>query len=283
MKTLDLSIVTISMNHGHYLRELCESLYRERSDVTFEMILIDNCSSDETQLIIKNEFPWMRLVTNRHIRSFSYNNNTGIYLSKGPYILALNPDIIVCRGALKTLIDFMEGNVDVGACGPKLFNPDMSIQPSCRKYSTPLILLLRGLRLDMVFPNNRLIKDYMMINVDKCRPQPVDWLTGSAMMLRREALSEVGGFDENYPLYFEDQDLCRRMWEKGWRVCYVPQSQMIHYYARDSAKKAFSKKARMHYRSMFYYLYKYYNISPKRIEPKLSFPFLEENADNLIC
>lgn len=268
---MDLSIVTISMNHGHYLRGLCMSLDRERRDVKFEMILIDNCSSDDTQEIIRSEFPWVRLITNNHVRSFSYNNNKGFHFSGGRYLLALNPDIEVFNGALKSLYSFMEENPGVGVCGPKLLNPDLSIQSSCRKYSTPLILCLRGLKFDkLISCQNGVIADYMMDSMDRNMPQYVDWLTGSAMMFRREAFSDIQGFDEKYPLYFEDQDLCRRMWAKGWQVSYVPSAKMIHYYARDSARNYFSKKARMHYISMFYYLFRYY-ISRTTIQPKVSF------------
>jgi hypothetical protein len=268
---MELSIVTISMNHGHYLRGLYESLCRERKDIGFEMILIDNCSSDDTQQIIRSEFPWVQLIINKDVRSFSYNNNKGFYFSKGRYLLALNPDIEIFQGALKALSSFMEEHPDVGVCGPKLLNPDLSIQSSCRKYSTPLILLLRGLKLDKLLPSrNGVIADYMMNSMDRKTPQDVNWLTGSAMMIRREAFNDIKGFDENYPLYFEDQDLCRRMWKKGWRVCYVPSATMIHYYARDSARNYFNKKARMHYRSMFYYLFKHF-VLRKDIQPRVSF------------
>jgi len=271
MKKCDLSIVTISMNHGRFLKGLCESIVKEKNSVCLEMILIDNCSSDNTRKIIKTDFPWVRFITNENVRSFSYNNNKGISLAKGKYILALNPDIVVLPGALRELIAFIEEHPDVGVCGPKLLNPDLSIQSSCRKYSTPLILCLRGLKFDKLLScQNGVIAGYMMDSMDRNMPQYVDWLTGSAMMFRREAFSDIQGFDEKYPLYFEDQDLCRRMWGKGWQVSYVPSAKMIHYYARDSAKNYFSKKARMHYISMFYYLFKYY-VSRATIQPKVSF------------
>ncbi len=269
MKPFDLSVVTISMNHGSYLNDLCTSLAGERDDLDFEMILIDNCSTDKTQSIVMNGFPWVWLVKNRNMRSFSYNNNKGISLSKGRYILVLNPDIVVLPGSLRTLVDFMDRNPDVGVCGPKLFNPDMSIQPSCRRYSTPSVLLLRGLRIDLLFRNYKRVADYMMTNINRELPQDVDWLMGSSMMLRRTALRETGPFDERFPLYFEDQDLCLRMERNGWRVSYTPQAEMIHHHARDSAKNPFGKIARMHYRSMFYYLFKYYFRS-RKIPPAFS-------------
>lgn len=268
-KECDLSIVTISMNHGHFLKGLCESLERESDSVNFEMIMIDNCSLDDTRSIIQNEFPWVNLVVNNEIKNFSYNNNHGFSLARGRYVLFLNPDIVVLDGALETLVAFMDHNPDVGVCGPRLLNPDMSNQPSFRKYSTPKILLMRGLKLDSFFPDSRCLKDYFMDDVNVDSPINVDWLMGSAMVFRRDALNQVGGFDERYPLYFEDQDLCRRTWESNYRVTFVPHAEMIHYYARDSAKSPFSKKARMHYISMFYYFYKYY-FSHRRIEPKIS-------------
>jgi len=269
MKTVSLSIVTISMNHGRYLYEFCTSLCRERDDIKFEMILIDNCSTDRTESIVRNDFPWVRFIKNRDIKSFSYNNNKGISLSKGRYVLILNPDIVVLPGALRALVDFMDRNPDAGVCGPKLFNSDMSLQPSCRRYSTLPLLFLRGLRMDLLFRNLKVVADYMMADMKRNFPQDVDWLMGSSMLLRRAALVEAGAFDERFPLYFEDQDLCRRMKEQGWRVSYVPQAKMIHSHARDSAKNPFGKIARMHYKSMFYYLFKYYFL-PGKIRPLFS-------------
>ncbi len=269
MKSCDLSIVTISMNHGHFLKGLCESLEKESDSVNFEMVMIDNCSLDDTCSIIQNEFPWVNLIINSESKNFSYNNNHGFSLSRGRYVLFLNPDIVVLDGALETLVAFMDDNPDVGVCGPRLLNPDMSHQPSFRKYSTPKILLMRGLKLDSFFPDSRCLKDYFMDDVTVDFPINVDWLMGSAMMFRRNAFEKVSGFDERYPLYFEDQDLCRRTWESNYRVTFIPQAEMIHYYGRDSAKSPLSKRARMHYISMFYYLYKNY-ISRHRILPRIS-------------
>ena len=268
-KKCDLSIVTISMNHGRFLKGLCESLEREHNSANFEMIMIDNCSRDDTCSIIQNDFPWVKLVLNNESKSFSYNNNHGFSLSCGRYVLFLNPDIMVLDGALKSLLEFMDNNPDVGVCGPRLLNSDMTHQSSFRRYSTPQILLMRGLKLDLLFSHSKVLKDYFMDDANSDNPHDVDWLMGSAMMFRRKAFEKVGGFDEKYPLYFEDQDLCRRTWESNYRVTFIPQAEMVHYYGRDSAKNPFCKKARMHYMSMFYYLYKYY-FSHRRIEPKIS-------------
>jgi len=280
MKTPELSIVTVSMNHDLYLYDLCKSLSLERKTIDFEMIMIDNCSNDQTQHIIANDFPWVWFVNNKRIRSFSYNNNKGISLSKGRYILILNPDVKVLPGALRTLVDFMDKNPDVGVCGPKLLNSDLSIQSSCRRYSTPSVLMIRGLRLDLLFRNQKKIADYMMTEICRKFPQDVDWLMGSSMLLRRAALVEAGLFDERFPLYFEDQDLCRRMNEQGWRVCYVPQAEMIHHHARHSAKRPFGKAARMHYKSMLYYFLKYYFYSGK-IKPLNSHFFQAPRASDV--
>ena len=199
-KECDLYIVTISMNHGRFLKGLCESLEKERASVNFEMIMIDNCSIDDTCSIIQNEFSWVNFVVNSVSKNFSYNNKHGFSLSCGRYVLFLNPDIVVLDGALKALVDFMDNNPDIGVCGPRLLNADMTHQPSFRKYSTPKILLMRGLKLDSFFPDSRCLKDYFMDDVTVDFPINVDWLMGSAMMFRRDALNQVGGFDERYPL-----------------------------------------------------------------------------------
>jgi len=133
----------------------------------------------------------------------------------------------------------------VGIMGPQLLNPDLTIQPSCRRFSTPLTLLIRGLHLDGIFKNFKPVYQYLMADYDHQTVRDVDWVTGALMIVRREAISEIGGMDERYTMaYSEDQDWCCRMWRGGWRVCYVPQARAIHDHLRTGMRKPWSKMAR---------------------------------------
>lgn len=138
----------------------------------------------------------------------------------------------------------MDNHTDVGIMGPQLLNPDNSIQPSCRRFSTPLTLLTRGLHLDGILQNFGPVRKYLMLDYDHKSVMDVDWVTGALMIIRRTAIAKVGGMDEQYKTaYSEDQDWCCRMWRNGWSVEYVPQAKAIHDHQRTGMRKPWSKMA----------------------------------------
>jgi len=188
-------------------------------------------------------------------------------MAQGHYPLLLNPDIALLAGALDALVRHMDAHPAVGLAGPKLFNPDMSLQPSCRRFSTPAHLLLRGLRLDRLLRNSRAIREGMYLDWDHSQAREVDYVTGACMIARREALDEVGLLDEGYRAYFEDQDWCYRMWQHGWRVAYVAEAQMIHDHQRASARRLWSRSTGTHIRSMVRFFRKHYLPAPFRVRP----------------
>jgi GT2 family glycosyltransferase len=140
----------------------------------------------------------------------------------------------------------MDANPDVAIIGPQLLNPDGSIQPSCRRFSTPLSLLVRGLHLDRLQLSSRTVNRYLMSDFQHDRVADVDWVTGAIMIVRREAVAAVGGMDERYlGAYSEDQDWCCQMWRAGWRVVYLPQAQAIHDHQRAGMRRPWSKMGRI--------------------------------------
>ena len=162
----------------------------------------------------------------------------------GRYVLLLNPDVECLPGFLDTLVAFMDEHPDVGIAAPKLLNPDGTLQPSCRRFSTPASILIRGLHLDGVSRRTGLMQRYLMDDFDHQTVADVDWVTGALMIVRREAIALVGPMDERYFLYSDDQDWCCRMWRGGWRVCYVPQAQAVHAHMREGIRKPWSRAAR---------------------------------------
>jgi len=254
----DLSIVIVGHNHRRYLEKTLGSLFSIDHGVEFEVLFVDNVSTDGTAAMIQARFPEVQVVHNEQRYGFARNANTGIKAAKnGRHLLLLNPDVQVLPQALWTLVAFMDEHPQVGVAGPKLLNTDMTLQYSCRRFSNPVVPALRFLRVDRILPGLGVFREELMSSWDHDKPCDVDYVTGACMALRREALAEVGLMDETFFLYCEDQDLCLRMWHKGWKVWYVPQAVMIHDLQRDSAKGLLNRRQRAHVRSLVQLFHKH--------------------------
>ena len=252
------SIITVTMNHLPLLKEFLASVDRAltgRND--YELIVVDNCSTDGTVRYIQRHHPNVKVYVNNRVKGFAANNNFAIQRSKGDYILLLNPDIQVLPDSIDNLIRFMEEHPDVGLVGPKLLNPDFTVQYSSRRFIDGYTLLLRLLNWGSDNPQQTRLVEYLMKKMDRSHSQPVDWLIGAAMIVRRKAILDVGLMDENFFLYIEDQDWCYRMWKAGWKVYYLPEAQMIHVHQRLSVKRLVWKMTYYHAKSLFYFLLKH--------------------------
>jgi hypothetical protein len=249
----DLSIVTVSTNQLPLIRQCLTPLYALPWTVTFEVALVDNACTDGTGDWVRRHFPQVKIVRNEVRKGYPENGNIGIQAQQnGRYVLTLNPDIVCLPGLLDELVAFMDAHPEVGIAGPKLLNPDMTLQPSCRRFSTPRAIFIRGLHLDGLFRRMRFIRDYLMEDLDHDEVGEVDWVTGALLIVRREAITQVGLMDDqSYFLYAEDQDWCCRMWQVGWRVCYIPAARAIHAHMREGIKKPWSRAARYQLKSAY--------------------------------
>ena len=256
--TLDLSIVIVGYNSCGDLDGCLRAIEACAAGVACETIVIDNASSDTTVDLVTQEFKWVRLFQNSSNVGLARAVNRGIREANGRYILVLNPDIQIRNGSLDALLAFMDGHNDVGMAGAKLLNTDGSLQHSCRGFYTFWTLVLRRTFLGALFKRSRTIRRHLMLDYDHEAEREVDWILGACMMVRREALADVGPMDERFFLYFEDVDWCYRMWKHGWKVYYVPQAQMIHYYQRRSAKQFLNVSTWTHIKSMLYFFKKHY-------------------------
>jgi N-acetylglucosaminyl-diphospho-decaprenol L-rhamnosyltransferase len=245
-KTPDLSIVIVSHNHSAVLANCLASIFLCTATVSFTVIVIDNTCEDSTSEGVRADYPQVHLVRNKAAKGFAANVNCGISLcADSRYILLLNPDTECLPGLLDALVDFMDHNPDVGIAGPKLLNMDGTLQASCRRFSTPATILMRGLHFDSLVPHSTLVRQYLMEEFDHHSAGDVDWVTGAALIVRRTATATIGLMDDvRYFLYSEDQDWCLRMWRAGWRVCYVPQARARHALVREGIRKPWSKAGR---------------------------------------
>jgi len=223
-----LSITICSWNTQEDTRKCLESLWSVRDEVDFEVIVIDNNSEDGSPEMVRREFPWVRLEAMSQNLGFTGGHIHALSIRKGHHALLLNSDTVVYPGALKTLMDYVVAEPKVGVVGPKLLNPDGSLQFSCRRFPNPTAALFRNTPLGKLFPNNRFTRDYLMQDWTHDGPRDVDWVSGAALLMREELMDEIGYLDPEFFMYCEDVDYCWRAWKAGYRVAYLPNSVIMH-------------------------------------------------------
>lgn len=229
----DVSVVIVSWNVCELLRACLQAIVRGRKMLDLEIIVVDSGSTDASAAMVRQAFPWVKLVTCDENVGFPKGNNLGITRASGRHILLLNPDTEVQAGALSTMADYLEKHPDVGVVGPQLLNPDGSVQSSRRRFPTLATAFLESTWLQDIAPK-AVLHRYYALDLPDGEPAEVDWLTGACLMVRRQVVDEVGGLDEAYFMYSEELDWCRRIKAAGWRVVYVPAAQVLHHVGKSS-------------------------------------------------
>ncbi|MFQ5886997.1 MAG: glycosyltransferase family 2 protein [Anaerolineae bacterium] len=239
MSRCDLSIVIISWNVRELLRRcldsIPESLKGEKGKgLLIETIVFDNGSADGSADMVREDFPWVHLMESEVNLGFIKGNNLAIDQSEGRHILLLNPDTEVVGDALGTMVAYMEPHPRVGALGPQLLNPDGTTQSSRRRFPTLTTAFLESTVLQPWFEGSRILKRYYLLDRPDDEIQPVDWVVGAALLIRRGALEQVGPLDEEFFMYSEELDWCYRLKAQGWEVVYLPTAQVVHHGGRSS-------------------------------------------------
>ncbi len=229
----DLSILIVNWNVRDLLRRCLQSIFANLPPRQMEIIVVDNGSSDGSVEMVRAEFPRVHLIPNPDNRGFPAANNQGLAVARGRYILLLNPDTEVVGDALETMVAFADAHPDVGVVGPQLLNPDGTIQSSRRRFPTLATAIFESTWLQPCAPRRLLTRYYVLDRPDD-EIQDVDWVTGAALMARREAVEQVGPMDEGFFMYSEELDWCRRFRDAGWRVVYLPTARVVHYGGKSS-------------------------------------------------
>lgn len=218
---VDLSIIIVSWNVQEYLRQCLNSL---RADVDqnlkYEIIVVDNNSTDNTIAILARDFPKVKLIHNKDNLGFARANNQGIKISRGKFVLLLNPDTEVKKGCINTLISFLQGHDKVGVVGPKLLNLDGTLQASGLNFPSLANSLLGYFRL------KREVTGAYFVHANQ--PVMVNALVGACLLVRREVISQVGELDGDFFMYVEEADWCYRIRNRGWHIYYIPEAQVYH-------------------------------------------------------
>ena len=254
---LDLTICIVNWNTCADLRRALESVFARAGEARFEVMVVDNASTDGSPAMVRREFPAVRLIMNRINRGFAAANNEALRRARARYRLLLNSDTIVHPGAFAELVKFTSAHPDAGAVGLHVLNPDGTLQYSCRRFPRLATGLLRKVPLGRLIPDNRWNREYLMSDWAHDAVREVDWVSGAAMCLRAEALAQVGLLDEEYFMYCEDVDWCYRARRAGWKIYYLPQAVVTHVVGRSTDLRPL-RMVREFHRSMIRFYWKHY-------------------------
>lgn len=225
---MDVSIVIVSWNTKNLLRDCLKTVYEHAGGVDYEAIVVDNNSSDGSADMVRCEFPQVTIISNDTNRGYAAAANQGIGLAEGRYVLILNSDVFVCDNAIARLVEYADAHREAAVIGPQVWEDENTIQPTCFSYPNLLNLFLRLSGLARLFKNNHFFGREMMLWWRRDTERQVDVVSGMFMLVRREAIRQVGMMDESYFLYYEETDWCRRFSKAGWKMLFWPGAKVIH-------------------------------------------------------
>ncbi len=227
---IDLSVVLLSYNTRDFTEGALRTVLEAIRGLQVEIFVVDNASRDGSADMVQAKFPQVKLIRNSANVGFSAGNNVALRQVSGRHVLLLNTDTIIRQDTLRTMVRFMDDHPDVGAAGCKILNPDGSLQLDSRRgLPTPMAALSKMSGLSRLFPNSRRLAQYNLTYLDPDQITEVEVLSGSCMMVRKETMDQVGVLDEDYFMYGEDIDWCYRIRAAGWRIFYVPTTEIIHF------------------------------------------------------
>jgi GT2 family glycosyltransferase len=225
---MDISVVIVAWKAKRYLELCLDSLASAPPRRSMEVRVVDNASDDGTSEMVETRYPWVKLIKSTENLGFSKGNNVAIRQCQGRYIALVNPDVVVLPGCLDALADFLDEHPQVGNVGPRVLNPDRTLQSSCRRFPTLWNNFCSATGLASIFKGSRFFAGEHMFYFPHDRTQAVDVLVGCFSMIRRAAFEAVGLLDEDLFMYGDDVDWCRRCRNAGWEVVFFPGAQAIH-------------------------------------------------------
>jgi GT2 family glycosyltransferase len=245
----ELSIVLVCWNDKDYLEPCLHSLYEAGLHGNFDVIVVDNGSTDGSQAMLQEKFPQVKRIQNDHNAGLGRASNQGIVATRGRNILLLNNDTLVNGASLNAMADFLDTHPNAGAVGGRLLNADGSLQSGYNKFSSLIEEFLIASRIgDLIwqgFPGH----------YDDSQVRAVSWLSSACLMLRRQALDQVGLLDEEYFIYGDEADLQYRLYQNGWKVYFIPSAHTIHYGGGSMNRW---RRRRMVYRGKMLFYRKHY-------------------------
>ncbi len=277
---LDLLIVIVNYNTRDHLYNCLSSVYASEGDFSFAVCVVDNASRDGSCEMVREHFPQVHLIPSAINGGFAYGNNLALRaygfrdcdkgstsdfaVSLPRYVLLLNPDTIMSLNGLQQLLAFMDAHPQVGICGPKLVLEDGSLDLACRRsFPTPVVSFYRMVGLSHLFPRHPLFGRYNLTYCDPDQEMEVDAVVGACMLVRREAIQQVGLLDEAFFMYGEDLDWAYRMHQSGWKTYYYPAVTVRH--IKRAASRHNPRAQIEFYRAMHIFYAKHYAASTPRL------------------
>jgi len=242
--------VVVSYNYGDLLETCVRSILEETSAGEVDIVVVDNGSTDgSAERLALAALPGVRLVAAPGNVGYARGANIGIAVTDTPVVAVLNGDIELVAGVAGAMIAALDAAPRLGAVGPRVLNVDGSVYPSART-DPGLVVATAHAAFGLVWPTNPWTRRYRQLDVDPNRTRDVDWISGAALWLRRDALDDVGGWDERYFMYMEDVDLCLRLRRAGWRIAFEPAGEIVHVQGASTSKVPYRMIAE-HHRSVW--------------------------------
>ncbi len=256
---MKLSVIIVNYNVKFFLEQCLLSVFKSGKDLDMEVIVVDNNSVDGSTEMVKKKFSQVRLITNTENAGFSKANNQGIEISKGEYVLLLNPDTVVEDDTLSKVVDFMDCNFDAGGVGVKMLDGKGRFLPeSKRGLPTPATAFYKIFGLSALFPKSKIFGKYHLGYLDNNKTHQVEVLSGAFMLIRKKVLDITGGLDEDYFMYGEDIDMSWRIIKAGYKNYYFPDTRIIHYKG-ESTKKSSINYVIVFYKAMIVFAKKHFS------------------------
>jgi GT2 family glycosyltransferase len=253
--TTEIAVAIVSYNTREHLRNCLATVLTETAS---ETVVVDNASSDGSVEMIRSEYPWVVLCANRTNDGYGGAANQAIARCDAPYILLLNSDTRLCAGALQALSAYLDQQPQVAVVGPRLVNPDGTLQASCYPFPTPLHIFAEESALGRLIRYIPGLRRHYLRTWPHTHARTVPWVLGAALAIRREAFEAVGGFDKSFFMYFEEVDLCYRLRAAGWQVHFAPVA-MIEHIGGASTRQRSSAMARQLFASAAHFYQRHYS------------------------
>lgn len=257
-----LSILILNYKTKGLLKQCVRGVLEAGWSFPYEVIVVDNHSQDGSLEMMRQLFPQVTTLATPKNVGFAAGMNLAYQHASGRYVMTLNTDVAVFRGAIETMVSYLNQHAEAGLVAPRLINPDGSVQYSCYQFYGTLTPIFRRMPFGHLPLIRNQLRSFLMSDWDHDDTRQVGWVLGACMIVRKEVTDRIGFFDERFFLYFDDVDLCRRIWQAGYQVVYVAEAELVHYHRRLSAENPgltglFSYPTRVHIQSWIKYLAKY--------------------------
>lgn len=249
-----ISIIIVSWQVKNYLKNCLTSIFQFEKNIPFEIIVVDNNSTDQTEIMVKDNFPQVKFIKLNKNFGFAYACNRGAEIAKGDYFLFLNPDTKWHEEIFSKIINFINRQKNLGLLGIKLLNENLSVQRSVRKLPTVYSQIIVLTKLHLI--SKKLIKDYLSLNFDYNKNQSVEQVAGAFFLVSKKLFNEIKGFDEKFFIWFEEVDFCYHSLKASFNNYYYSEVSIIHY-GEESFKQLYQlEKQTIFNKSLLYYFWK---------------------------